>query len=49
VLVLDGRQVVFLDDDHLTTYGANMSGDRLARAIRAATQHGAEPTGARLQ
>jgi peptidoglycan/LPS O-acetylase OafA/YrhL len=49
VLVLDGRQVVYLDDDHLTTYGAGMLVDRLAKAIRVATEHGAETIEPALQ
>ncbi|TWT78413.1 O-acetyltransferase OatA [Posidoniimonas polymericola] len=32
-IVLDGREVVYLDDDHLTEYGAQLSKDRLRRAI----------------
>lgn len=32
-LVLDGHRCVYLDDDHLTEYGASLSHDRLQNAI----------------
>ena len=31
--VLDGRRVVYMDDDHLTSYGASLAGPRIDRAI----------------
>jgi len=36
VLCLDGRKTVFLDDDHLTTYGASLAIPRLEQAIHQA-------------
>lgn len=33
VRVLDGRQALYMDDDHLTDYGASLADERIARAI----------------
>jgi hypothetical protein len=34
VLVLDGRDVVYLDDDHLTDFGTELAAGRIEAAIR---------------
>ena len=33
VLILDGRNIVYVDDDHLTTYGARLAAPRIEQAI----------------
>lgn len=33
VLILDGRNIVYVDDDHLTTYGAQIAVPRIEQAI----------------
>jgi peptidoglycan/LPS O-acetylase OafA/YrhL len=40
-LVLDGSEVVYFDDDHLTTYGARLAVPLIDRAIREALTAGA--------
>ncbi|NDC63750.1 MAG: acyltransferase [Planctomycetia bacterium] len=39
VLVLDGREVVYLDDDHLTDFGTQLAAGRFEAAIAGALRH----------
>jgi hypothetical protein len=45
VLALDGAEVVYMDDDHLTTHGATLGVPMIDRAIREAVMEGAESHG----
>jgi peptidoglycan/LPS O-acetylase OafA/YrhL len=38
-LILDGANVLFVDDDHLTTYGAQIAGPRIEQSITEAIQN----------
>lgn len=40
VLVLDGKDVVYLDDDHLTDFGTEIAADRIENAIAGALSAG---------
>ena len=48
VLVLDGKNVVFVDDDHLTTYGAQIAVPRIEKAIAETLQSRAKSSEARI-
>jgi hypothetical protein len=43
--VLDGKDVNYLDDDHLTFHGAQLAQRRIERAVTAALQSGPSPSG----